>query len=306
MQDWFGASETVGALIVESDDRVASTEPITKEASPDLAVTLHDDRQGPVTAEITLMTEPGMNLQQRQLVTGRAQSLEGCWWLDVRRHSNDPPSQADDEPVKKALRQIIAPQAPAAAAHLEGRYGGGSEMRAWQQSHSWEKPPWHDEARAGCDAILRKCVAEVPGFEAAHARHEIRLSLMLTNRSDLAGVVISPLHHGYGGQQGDLSDLRDHAQRRIDDKSTRQQSRHPGEKWLVVMCAHLWLVECVRDAFASDDTPMHDHTLAPLTELDLRQFDEVWIAAPLNSEGDQARIVKLAHRWPPSVSSCEL
>ena len=303
MQDWFGASEKVGSLIVESDDRVASTEPITKEASPDLAVTLHDDRR--VTAEITLMTEPGMNLRHQQLVTGRA-SPEGCWWLDVRRHSNDPPSQSDDAPVKKALRQIIAPQAPVAAAHLEGRYGGGSEMRVWQQSYPWEKPPWHDEARACCDEILRRCVAEVPGFEAAHAHHEIRLRLMLTIRTDLAGVVISPLHHGYGGQQGDLSDLRDHAQRRIDEKSARQQSRHPGEKWLVLMCAHLWLVECMQDAFVADDTPMHDHTLAPLTELDLRQFDEVWIAAPLNSEGDEARTVKLTHRRPPSVSSCAL
>ena len=36
----------------ESDDLVASTERITKAASPDWAVTLHDARQ--VTAEITL------------------------------------------------------------------------------------------------------------------------------------------------------------------------------------------------------------------------------------------------------------
>ncbi len=42
MQDWFEESEAVGRRIVESDDRVASTERITKAASPDWAVTLHD------------------------------------------------------------------------------------------------------------------------------------------------------------------------------------------------------------------------------------------------------------------------
>ena len=62
----------------------------------------------------------------------------------------------------------------------------------------------------------------------------------------------------------------------------------------------------MRDVFAADDSPMHDHTLAPLTELDLRQFDEVWIAAPDSSEGDEARTVKLARGRSPSVTSCTL
>ena len=39
MQDWLEESESVGRRIVESDDRVASTERITKAASPDWAVT---------------------------------------------------------------------------------------------------------------------------------------------------------------------------------------------------------------------------------------------------------------------------
>ncbi len=75
MQAWFEESEAVGRRIVESDDQVASTERITKAASPDWAVTLHDSRQ--VTAEVTCMTEPGMNLQQEQLATGRQHSPGG-------------------------------------------------------------------------------------------------------------------------------------------------------------------------------------------------------------------------------------
>ena len=83
MQDWLEEFESVGRRVVESDDRVASTEGITKAASPDWAVTLHDGRQ--VTAEVTCMTEPGMNLQQEQLATGRQHSPGGRWFLDVRR-----------------------------------------------------------------------------------------------------------------------------------------------------------------------------------------------------------------------------
>ena len=57
MQDWLEESESVGRRIVESDDHVASTERITKAASPDWAVTLHDGRQ--VTAErITKVASP--------------------------------------------------------------------------------------------------------------------------------------------------------------------------------------------------------------------------------------------------------
>ena len=185
MQDWFEESEAVGRRIVESDDRVASTERITTAASPDWAVTLHDGRQE--TAEVTCMTEPGMNLQQEQLATGRQPSPGGRWFLDVRRHSNDPPSPDDDEPVKKALRTIIGAEAPVAATRVEDRHGGVFEMSEWQQSHPWKMPPLHAEAQALCDAIVRKCLAEVPGFAAVHSRHEIRLRMMLTNSPDGAG-----------------------------------------------------------------------------------------------------------------------
>ena len=304
MQDWLEESESVGGRIVESDDRVASTERITKPASPDWAVTLHDGRQ--VTAEVTCMTEPAMSLQREQLATGRQRSLGGRWFLDVRRHSNDPPSPEDDEPVKKALRKIVTAEAPVAAARLEDRYGGVSEMREWQQSHQWEMPPWHYEAQARCDAIVRKCVTEVPGFAAAHSRHEIRLHMMLTDSRNNPGVVISPFHHGYGGGLGNLSDLRDHTQRRIDSKSTKQQSLHPGNKWLVALCAHPLLAMMMRYAFGGDGAPMHDRTLAPLEEIRLGPFDELWIAAPLNSDGDEARTVKLARWRSPLVVSCAL
>ena len=304
MQDWLEESESVGRRIVESDDRVASTERITKPGSPDWAVTLHDGRQ--VTAEVSCMTEPGMSLQQEQLATGRQRSPRGHWFLDVRRHSNDPPSPEDDEPVKKALRTIIVPEAPLAAARLEDRHGGVSEMSEWQQSHQWEMPPWHDEAHALCDAIVRKCVAEVPGFAAVHSRHEIRLLMMLTDSPDNPGVVISPFHHGYGGGLGNLSDLRDHTQRRIDLKSTKQQSLQPGNKWLIALCAHPLLAMMMRYAFGGDSEPMHDRTLAPLEEIRIGPFDEVWIAAPNNSEGDEARTVKLACWRSPLVASCAL
>ena len=304
MRDWWEASESVGRRIVESDDRVASTERITKPGSPDFAVTLHDGRQ--VTAEITLMTESGMNLQQEQLVTGRQRSPEGRWFLDVRRLSNDPPSLEDDEPVKKALRKIITVEAPVAAARLEERRGGVSEMREWQQSHQWEMPPWHYEAQALCDAIVRKCVAEVPGFSAVHLRHEVRLRLMLMNSSDGSGVVISPFQHGYGGVMGDLSDVRDHAQQRVDLKSAKQQSLHPGETWLITLCAHPLLAMMMQHAFGGDGAPKHDRTLAPLEEIRLDPFDEVWIAAPLNREGDEARTVKLSGGRSPLVASCAL
>lgn len=304
MYEWWKTSESVGRRIVESDDRVASTERIIKPGSPDWAVTLHDGRQ--VTAEITRMTEPGMNLQRQQLVTGEQRSLKGCWWLDLRRPSNDPPSPQDDEPVKKALRKVITAEAPVAAARLEARHGGASEMRKWQQSHESEMPPWHYEAQALCDAIVRKCVAEVPGFAAVHLRHEIRLRMTLTTSSDGPGVVISRYHHGYGGVLDDLSDVRDHVQRRIDLKSTKQQSLHPGEKWLVALCVHPLLTMMMQHAFDDDDKPMHDKTLAPLEEIRLDPFDEVWIAAPLNSEGDEARTVKFASGRSPVVASCAL
>ena len=304
MQDWWEESELVGRRIVESDLRVASTKRITKPGSPDWAVTLHDGRQ--VTAEITSMTEPGRNLQQGQLVTGTQRSPKGRWFLDVRRHMNDPPSPEDDEPVKKALRKIICVEAPVAAARLEDRHGGISAMREWQQSHQWEMPPWHYEAQALCDAIVRKCVTEVAGFAAVQLRHEIRLGMMLTDRLDGRGVVISPLQHGYGGWEGDLSDVRDHTQRRIDSKSTKAQSLHHGEKWLVALCAHPLLAMMMRGAFDGDGAPMHDSALAPLAEIGLGPFDEVWIAAPLNSEGDEARTVKLARGRSPLVASCAL
>ena len=305
MQDWWEASESVGRRIVESDARVASTERITRARSPDWAVTLHDGQQ--VTAEITLMTEPGMSLQQRRLVTGRQRSPEGRWFLDVRRLSNDPPSLEEDEPVKKALLKIITAEAPVAAARLEDRYGGVSEMREWQQSHPWEMPPWHYEAQALCHAIVRTCVAEVPGFAAVHSRHAVRLQLlMLTNSSDGPGVVISPFQHGYGGRLGNLGDVRDHTQQRIDSKSTKQQSLHPGEKWLIALCAHPLLAMMMQHAFGNNGAPMHDSTLAPLAEIRFGPFDEVWIAAPLNSEGDEARTVKLARGRSPLVASCAL
>ena len=304
MQDWWDASESVGRRIVESDDRVASTERITKPGSPDWAATLHDGRL--VTAEITLMTEPGMSLQQGRLVTGRQRSPGGRWFLDVRRLSNDPPSRDDDEPVKMALLKIITAEAPIAAARLEDRYGGVSAMREWRQSHQWEMPPWHYEAQALCDAIVRKCVTEVPGFAAVHLRHEVRLRMMLTSSSDGPGVVISPFQHGYGGGIGDLSDVRDHTQRRIDSKSAKQQSLHPGEKWLVALCAHPLLAMMMQGAFDGDGAPMHDSTLKPLAEIRLGPFDEVWIAAPRNSEGNEARTVKLAPGQPPLVAACAL
>ena len=304
MYEWWETSESVGRRIVESDDRVASTERITKPGSPDWAVTLHDGRQ--VTAEITRMTEPGMNLQQQQLVTGEQRSLKGCWWLDLRRLSNDPPSPQDDEPVKMALRKVITAEAPVAAARLDAHHGGASEMRKWQQSHEWEMPPWHYEAQALCDAIVRKCVAEVPGFAAAHLRHEVRLRMMLMNSSDGPGVVISRYQHGYGGRLGNLRDVRDHVQQRIDSKSTKQQSLHPGEKWLVALCVHPLLTMMMQHAFDDDDKPKHDSTLTPLAEIHLAPFDEVWIAAPLNSEGDEARTVKLARGRSPLVESCTL
>ena len=305
MHDWWEASELVGRRIVEADDRVASTERITKPGSPDWAVTLHDGRQ--VTAEITLLPEPGMSLQQERLVTGKQCSPRGRWFLDVRRLSNDPPSLEDDEPVKMALRTIITPEAPVAAARLEDRHGGVSAMREWQQSHQWEMPPWHDEAQALCDAIVRRCVAEVSGFEAVHLRHPVRLMLlMLTNSADDPGVVISRYQHGYGGRLGNLRDVRDHVQQRIDSKSAKPQSLHPGEKWLVALCVHPLLAMMMQHAFGSDGTPMHDRTLAPLEEIRLDPFDEVWIAAPLSHEGDEARIVKLVGGRSPLVASCAL
>ena len=307
MQDWWEASELVGGRIVDADDRVASTERITRPGSPDWAVTLHDDRQvRPVTAEITLLTEPGMSLQQEQLVTGRQRSPRGRWFLDVRRLSNDPPSLEDDEPVKMALRKIITAEAPVAAACLEDHHGGVSEMREWQQAHQQEMPPWHYESQALCAAIVRKCVTEVPGFAAVHSRHEVRLRMTLTNISDDPGVAISQYHHGYGGALGDLRDVRDHVQLRIDLKSTKQQSLHPGEKWLVALCVHPLLTMMMQHAFSGDGEPMHDKTLAPLEEIRLDPFDEVWIAAPRNSEGDEARIVKLALGQSPLVTSCAL
>ena len=304
MQDWLEESESVGRRIVESDDRVASTERITKPGSPDWAVMLHGDRQ--VTAEITCMTEPGMNLKRGRLVTGKQHSPKGRWYLDVRGYSNDPPSPEDDELVKKALLKIISPAAPVAAARLEDRHGGAAEMREWQQSHQWEKPPWHDEAHALCDAVLRKCVTEVPGFAVAHSRYEIRLRMMLTNSSDGPGVVISPLYYGYGGRMGDLCDLSDHVQRCIDSKSAKRQSRHPGEKWLVALCAHPLLTMMMQGAFGANSAPMHEETLAPLEEIRMGPFAEVWIAAPGNGDGDRARTVKLARWRAPLVSSCPL
>lgn len=39
-----------------------------------------------------------------------------------------------------------------------------------------------------------------------------------------------------------------------------------------------------------DGAPMNDKTLAPLEEIRL-VLDEVWIAAPLNREGDETRTV---------------
>ena len=304
MQDWFEESESVGRRIVESDDRVASTERITEAASPDWAVTLHDGRR--VTAEITLMTEPGMNLQQERLATGRQRSPGGRWFLDVCFYSNDPPSLEDDEAIKKALRKIIGPEAPAVAARLEDRYGGVAEMREWQPSHSLELPPWDDEAQALCDEVLCECVSEVPGFAAVCARPSNKIELllwMLTNSPDAPGVYISPLRHVCGLCPGDLSDLRNHAQRRIDSKSAKPQSLHPGEKWLVALCAHPLLAMMMRYALGGDGAPIHDGTLAPLAEIRLGPFDEVWIAAPLNSEGGEARTVKLARWRAPLVAA---
>ena len=130
--------------------------------------------------------------------------------------------------------------------------------------------------------------------------------MMLTDRLDGPGVVISPLQHGYGGWEGDLSDVRDHTQRRIDSKSTKQQSLHPGEKWLIALCAHPLLAMMMQYAFGGDGAPMHDSTLAPLAEIRLGPFDEVWIAVPLNREGDEARTVKLARWRSPLVASCAL
>ena len=61
MQDWLEESESVGRRIVESDDHVASAERITKAASPDWAVTLHDGRR--VTAErITKAASPDWDM----------------------------------------------------------------------------------------------------------------------------------------------------------------------------------------------------------------------------------------------------
>ncbi|MYA86436.1 MAG: hypothetical protein F4Y12_12740 [Acidimicrobiaceae bacterium] len=269
-------------------------------------MTLHDDRrERPVTAEITLLAEPGMSLKRGRLVTGSQRSPEGRWLLDVRCHSNDPPSPEDDEPVKMALRKIIAAEAPVAAARLEDRHGGVAAMREWQQSHQWEMTPWHYESQALCDAMVRKCVTDVPGFAAVHSRREIRLRMKLSNSSDGAAVVISPFFHGYGGVMGDLSDVRDHVQRCIDSKSTKQQSLHPGEKWLVALSVHPLLTMMMQHAF-SGDAPNHASTLAPLEEIRLGPFDEVWITAPLNGEGDEARTVKLAHGRAPVVSFCAL
>lgn len=304
MQDWWKASESIGRLIVEADDRVASTERITKPGSPDWAVRLHDGRQ--VTAEITLLTEPGMSLQQEQLVTGRQRSPMGRWFLDVRRLSNNPPSPKEDEPVKKALRKIITAEAPVAAERLEDSHGGVSEMHEWQQSHQGDKPPWHDEAKALCDAIICKCVSEVPGFEVMHLRHRVRLQLLLTGSSGGPGVVISPFHHGYSGRLGTLGVVRDHTQWRIDSKSTKQQSLHTGKKWLIALCVHPLLTMMMQHAFSGDGEPMHDSTLEPLAEIRLGPFDEVWIAATRNSEGDEARTVKLARARSPLVASCAL
>ena len=45
--------------------------------------------------------------------------------------------------------------------------------------------------------------------------------MMLTDRHHGPGAVISPLQHGYVGWEGDLGDVRDHTQRRIDSKSAR-------------------------------------------------------------------------------------
>ncbi len=177
-------------------------------------------------------------------------------------------------------------------------------MSEWQQSHPWKMPPWHDEAQALCDAIVRKCLAEVPGFAVVHSRHEIRLRMMLTNSPDGPGVVVSQFHHGYGGGMGDLSDLRDHTQRRIDSKSAKHQSLHHGEKWLIALCTHPLLAMMMQHAFGGDGAPMHDRTLAPLEEIRLDPFDEVWITAPLNSEGDEVRTVKLARCQSPLVASC--
>ena len=62
----------------------------------------------------------------------------------------------------------------------------------------------------------------------------------------------------------------------------------------------------MQDAFGSDGAPKHDNTLAPLEEIRLDPFDEMWIAAPLNREGDEARTVKLAGGRSPRVASCAL
>ena len=87
---------------------------------------------------------------------------------------------------------------------------------------------------------------------------------MLTNSSDGPGVVISSYHHGYGGAMGDLGNVRDHTQRRIDLKCTKQQSRRPGEKWLIALCAHPLLAMMMQSAFGGDGASMHDSALAPL------------------------------------------
>ena len=97
-----------------------------------------------------------------------------------------------------------------------------------------------------------------PGSRAVHSRHAVRLQLlMLTNSSDGPGVVISPFQHGYGGRLGNLGNVRDHTQQRIDSKSTKQQSLHPGEKWLIALCAHPLLAMMMQHAFGNNGAPMH-------------------------------------------------
>ena len=62
----------------------------------------------------------------------------------------------------------------------------------------------------------------------------------------------------------------------------------------------------MRGAFDGDEGPMHDSTLKPLAEIRLGPFEEVWIAAPLNSEGNEARTVILSRLRSPAVASCAL
>ena len=307
--DTESGSEEVGRRVLIADAEITT---VTKravqdnEGNPDFDVSLTDETKA--TAEVTRLTPDHLHLQRSKIKPDHR--LEAMWALTVRKLN--PRKGIESKPITPRALDMAMDMTLSAAVRLEGEFGGGREMMAFQEANPYTTPPWANAAETEAANIRRKCFplnlepsngdsfSDPQHLQTLEHRYDelynpVRVSISVARKDAPEwepGVCSLPVGLGGGGLLGTLDNAAEVVQQVVRDKGNRRQASHSGAKWLIAICAEPWLIWQIQEAFGEDQRLSTDELLSPIANISLTPFEKIWIICPASNTGETIHVIK--------------